>query len=67
VALYRGVYPVAYDITHSDPAVVNQELLRVLRQMGHVEEGDLVIITKGDFSGIAGGTNSMKILRVMGP
>jgi pyruvate kinase len=67
VALYRGVYPVAYDITHSDPAVVNQELMRVLREMGHVEEGDLVIITKGDLTGVSGGTNSMKILRVAGP
>jgi pyruvate kinase len=66
VQLYRGVYPVAYDITHSDPAVVNQELIAVLRAMGHVEEGDLVIITKGDFTGVSGGTNSMKILRVSG-
>jgi len=64
VQLYRGVYAVAYDITHSDPAVVNQELMAMLRTMGHVEEGDLVIITKGDFTGISGGTNSMKILRV---
>jgi pyruvate kinase len=66
VQLYRGVYPVAFDITHSDPALVNQELLGVLRAMGHVEEGDLVIITKGDFTGVSGGTNSMKILRVTG-
>ena len=66
VQLYRGVYPVAYDITHSDPAVVNQEVINVMRRMGHVEEGDLVIITKGDFTGVSGGTNSMKILRVSG-
>lgn len=66
VQLYRGVYPVEFDITHSDPVLVNQELLSVLRGMGHVEEGDLVIITKGDFTGVSGGTNSMKILRVSG-
>ncbi len=66
VQLYRGVYPVAYDITHSDPALVNRELIDVLRNMGHVEEGDLVIITKGDFTGVSGRTNSMKILRVSG-
>ena len=66
VQLYRGVYPVPYDITHSDPALVNQELIAVLRSMGHVEEGDLVILTKGDFTGVSGGTNSMKILRVSG-
>lgn len=64
VQLYRGVYPVVYDITHSDPRRLNQELLGVLRDMGHVRDGDLVIITQGEFSGISGGTNSMKILRV---
>jgi pyruvate kinase len=66
VALYRGVYPVAYDVTHSDPALIDQELLHVLQQMGHVEESDLVLITRGDLSGVAGGTNSMKIVRVSG-
>lgn len=66
VQLYRGVYPVVYDVTHSDPARVNQEVLGVLRAMGHVDDGDLVIITQGEFSGVSGGTNSMKILRVSG-
>jgi pyruvate kinase len=66
VQLYRGVYPVVYDITHSDPGRVNEELLGVLRTMGHVEDGDLVIITQGEFTGVSGGTNSMKILRVSG-
>ena len=66
VQLYRGVYPVEFDVTHSDPSLVNQELIGVLRQMGHVEDDDLVILTKGDFTGVSGGTNSMKILRVSG-
>jgi pyruvate kinase len=66
VQLYRGVYPVPYDITHSDPAKVNEELLNVLRSMGHVDEGNLVILTQGEFTGVSGGTNSMKILRVSG-
>lgn len=64
VQLYRGVYPVPYDITHMDPMIVNLELMNILRNMGHVREGDLVVITKGDFTGISGGTNTMKILRV---
>jgi pyruvate kinase len=64
VQLYRGVYPVEYDVTRADPAAVHQEVISILRGMGHVEEGDLVIITKGDSTGISGGTNSMKILRV---
>jgi pyruvate kinase len=66
VQLYRGVYPMAFDISRPNPAVVNQELIAELRGKGHVSEGDLVIITKGDLTGVQGGTNSMKILRVTG-
>ncbi len=31
---------------------------------GLAAEGDLIIVTKGEFSGVSGGTNSMKILKV---
>ena len=58
------MYPVAFDITHTDSRYVYPEVFRVLLDMGHVREGDLVIVTKGEFSGVAGRTNSMKILRV---
>lgn len=64
VVLYRGVYPVAFDITHTDTAEVYRSVFRVLLDMGHVQPGDLVIVTKGEFTGVAGRTNSMKILRV---
>ena len=30
-----------------------------------VKEGDLIILTKGELSGVAGGTNSMQILQVV--
>jgi pyruvate kinase len=39
---------------------VIEELLR----RGTVRDGDLVIITKGDRSGVEGQTNIMKIMRV---
>jgi len=32
--------------------------------LGLAAEGDLIIITKGELSGVTGGTNSMKILKV---
>ena len=63
VRLYRGVYPVAFDITHTDPLKANKEIIDKLLQMGMVEEEDFVIITKGDLQGQRGGTNNMKILR----
>lgn len=64
VVMYRGVYPVAFDITHTDTQRVYQEVFRVLLEKGYVRPGDLVLITKGEFTGVAGRTNSMKILTV---
>lgn len=64
VMLYRGVYPVAYDILHEDPTRVVEHAADTLRGVGAVDNGDLVIVTKGDFTGIPGGTNAMKIIKV---
>lgn len=66
VTLYRGVYPVAFDITHTDKQRLYAEIFEVLARKGHVHENDLVILTRGDLEGISGGTNTMKILRVTG-
>ena len=64
VTLYRGVYPVSFDVTSTDHAEVNKEAVDELMRRGAVRDGDLVIITKGDLAGVLGGTNAMKILRV---
>ncbi len=61
VTLYRGVYPVVFEITTSDHAEVNRAAIEELRRRGTVRDGDLVIITKGDLTGVMGGTNAMKI------
>jgi pyruvate kinase len=64
VTLYRGVYPVAYDVTHTDAQVLYFSVFHLLLELKLVEENDLVILTKGEHSGVSGGTNSMQILRV---
>jgi len=64
VTLYRGVYPVSFDVTTPDHATVNKEAIEELMRRGAVRDGDLVIITKGDLMGVHGGTNAMKIIRV---
>ncbi len=64
VTIYRGVYPVSFDVTATDHAELNREAIDELRRRGAVRDGDLVIITKGDLMGIHGGTNAMKIVRV---
>jgi pyruvate kinase len=64
VTLYRGVYPVAFDIRTNDHAELNREAIDELRRRGTVRDGDIVIITKGDLTGVMGGTNAMKIVVV---
>jgi pyruvate kinase len=44
-----------------------QEVFKLLLGLGHVNVGDLVLVTKGELSGIAGRTNSMQILSVTSP
>ncbi len=64
VCLFRGVYPVAFDVTHTEPEKLYGAIFRQLVQLGLAAEGDRVILTKGELSGVTGGTNSMKILQV---
>ena len=64
VTLYRGVHPVAYDVTNKDPQAVYLSVFKLLLDLKLVKVGDLVILTKGELKGVAGGTNSMKILQV---
>ena len=64
VTLFRGVYPVSFDLTGVDTVQANVEIVEELQRRGAVRDDDLVIITKGDLTGQSGGTNVMKILRV---
>jgi pyruvate kinase len=64
VTLYRGVYPVSFHIEHTDPQLLYRDIFSTLLSHELVDEGDLVIFTKGDLSGVSGSTNSMKIISV---
>ncbi len=64
VNLYRGVFPVFFPTIHTNHAEANREAVELMKNSGAVEDGDLVIITKGDLMGTGGGTNAMKIVEV---
>ncbi|HUO79757.1 MAG TPA: pyruvate kinase [Steroidobacteraceae bacterium] len=64
VTLYRGVYPVSFDVTHTDPAILYASIFHILVELHLCAPGDQIIATKGELSGVSGGTNSMKILEV---
>ncbi len=64
MSLYRGVYPVSFDASSMSRGDINRVAIEELRSRGLVNDGDRIIITKGDFSGIGGGANAMKIVEV---
>ena len=64
LTLYRGVYPLRFDVVHINPAWVIQAAINAVQHRRLVSRGDLVIVTKGDSSGVPGGTNTLKIVRV---
>ena len=64
MTLYRGVYPVDFDITVFARWEIIRAVLTELREHGIVQVGERVIVTRGDVSGINAGTNSLKIVTV---
>jgi pyruvate kinase len=65
VTMFRGVYPVIFDVTSPSSAEsLYRELFTRMLDLQLVKKNDLVILTKGELSGVTGGTNSMLILKV---
>ncbi len=64
LALYRGVVPVTFDTSCHAPETLNMAVVNELVRREVVTNGDLVILSKGDFLNVHGGTNTMKIVRV---
>ncbi len=64
MTLYKGVYPVDFDISRYERWEVIRAVLTELREHGTVQVGERVIITRGDVVGKNAGANSLKIVTV---
>jgi pyruvate kinase len=64
VAMYRGVYPVLFEIDVTKPADLYQSIFDTLLSNDLVETGDLALLTKGDLDGVSGSTNSMTVIKI---
>lgn len=64
VTLFRGVFPVRFTQKSVDPEEVLYAAEDELKREGAVQDGDYIIITIGEPIGKAGGTNTMKIVKV---
>ena len=64
VVLYRGVYPVEFDVTATDPRCLDVAIIDTMLAKGLVDARDTLIVTHGDMLGTEGRTNNMKIIQV---
>jgi len=64
VSIYRDVYPLLTEYIATDRDELLWQAEEILIAAGAVEEGDLIVITIGEPIGQAGGTNTMKLVKV---
>jgi pyruvate kinase len=64
MCLYREVHAMPIEYTSTDREVVLAEVERKLLEAGLVSKGDHIAITIGDPIGKAGGTNSLKLVKI---
>lgn len=64
MALYRGVQPIFFDSTVHAAEKVASNAMKMLKEAGYLQSGDLVLMTKGDAMETVGGTNTCKVLIV---
>ncbi|EKD77958.1 MAG: hypothetical protein ACD_42C00102G0001 [uncultured bacterium] len=64
MTLYRGVYPIFFDVTQCTRDAVNSSAIALMEKQNLLQAGDRVILTKGDHLGRSGGSNAMKIIVV---
>lgn len=64
MALFRGVKPVFFDSTNSQPGQLKYDVIKCLMDIGLVKSGDQFIMTYGDEMETIGATNGCKIVTV---
>jgi len=63
-ALMRDTYPIVVEYAGNDREELLLEAEKVMVENGTVQKGDLIVLTIGEPIGKAGGTNTMKIVKV---
>lgn len=64
VILYRGVYPVQFDVTKYKSSELNRRVSTALQKLKLAQKGDTIILTHGDELGVGGQSNVMTILTI---
>lgn len=66
MTIFRDVHSLYFDVTKAAKDKINHAGIKMMKQKGFIKNGDYIIITRGPKKGIHGGTNSMRIIKVVG-
>jgi pyruvate kinase len=64
IALIRGIHPRLFLSEKIDYDLINQSALTLLKKQGSLSFGDRIVLSKGDYHNVQGGTNTIKVLEV---
>jgi len=62
MTLFRGVYPIVVDLTQYTQWDISEHSVSALVERGFLAKGDKAILTKGNFIGVGGNTNTLTII-----
>ena len=64
VTMFRGVHPVDFEMNEDSNIAIEHQAVSEFLDRGIIKKGDILIVTRGEVTGIKGGTNTMKIITV---
>jgi len=66
VSLYRGVYPLKWELNtdNQDRDYMGSQIFEALKGRLQLNKGDKIVVTQGDMKGVQGQTNTLRIISV---
>ncbi len=64
VTVFRGVHPVSFTMDTNSPLPIERQAAQMFVERKIIKKSGKLLITRGDETGVEGGTNTMKIITV---
>ena len=64
VTMFRGVHPISFNINEQSDKPIEVQAVKKFLEDKIIKKGDLLLMTRGERTGVQGGTNTMKIVMV---
>ena len=64
VTTFRGVHPIRFNVSKKSDKPIEVQAMKKFLEEKIIKKGDLLLVTRGEQTGVQGGTNTMKIIMV---